>query len=335
MSEEKSIKKISPHDNNFPVLFLKRELERYMRKTEKLIANAYNEIIRVSPAASQIRQALDKGSRLVVDADRKTLDDIKKGIIKLSFEKGRTVGQIRKENGEFGSKLGVKWEDYRKGIDPVKFSEALQMQSLQAQIEAMSEQISHINQNVGKVLQGQQNDRISLYYSGLALYLESCSVSDNTLKNQIRTQALSVLSQACFQLKLNLETEIRSIADREHLQLKGRQAKSLEETIHSIEQGFQFIHQASILRAAIYCHQGELSAMSTVLKEYSSFIASDIVPNAELLAQADKTDSGLENGKWKSRKNLQLDVPEMSKKLHSSKETVYYLGLSERGEENV
>ena len=74
--------------------------------------------------------------------------------------------------------------------------------------------------------------------------------------------------------------------------------------------------------------------MSTVLKEYSGFIASDIVPNAELLAQADKTDSGLENGKWKSRKNLQLDVPEMSRKLHSSREAVYYLGL-ERGEENV
>ena len=333
MNEKMGVTKISPRDSNFPVLFLKQELERYMKKTERLVAKTYNNLLGVSPAAMQIRHALEKGSRLVVDADAKTLDDIKKGVIKLSFEKGRYVGQIRKSNGEFGNKLGVKWEDYRKGIDPVKFSEALQMQSLQAQIEAMSEQITHINRSVGRVLQGQQNDRIGIYYGGLSLYLESCEVSDKALKESLCVQALAELSKASFQLRLNLETELRALADKEHMLSRGRQAKSLEEIISNIEQGFQFIHQASILRAAIYCHKGEISAMTAVLKEYSDFIETDIVPYAELLAQADQSDTGLEDGKWKSRKALQLDVPDMTKKLSTSKETVYYLGLE--GRKNV
>ena len=51
-----------------------------------------------------------------------------------------------------------------------------------------------------------------------------------------------------------------------------------------------------MLRAGIYCNEGELTAMSTVLKEYSYFIEGTVAKNANLLAQCDKTDTGTEKG---------------------------------------
>jgi len=101
--------------------------------------------------------------------------------------------------------------------------------------------------------------------------------------------------------------------------------------MQSIEQSFSFIHQASMLRAAIYCKEGELQAMSSVLSEYSHFIGGTIAPNAQLLAECDKNDSGTERGTWKSRKNLELDVTELVKRLDAPRKTLY-LSMAQEAE---
>ena len=82
-----------------------------------------------------------------------------------------------------------------------------------------------------------------------------------------------------------------------------------------------------MLRAGIYCDQGELAAMSTVLSEYSYFIEGTVSKNAGLLAQCDINDSGTDAGIWKSRANLKLDVAEFSKQIKSPQKTLY-LGVS-------
>lgn len=56
------------------------------------------------------------------------------------------------------------------------------MKAIQSQIQQISDKISVIGESIKEVLQGKQNDRIGLYYSGMALYLESKSVIDNDMK---------------------------------------------------------------------------------------------------------------------------------------------------------
>jgi len=71
--------------------------------------------------------------------------------------------------------------------------------------------------------------------------------------------------------------------------------------------------------------------MSSVLNEYSHFIDGVIAKNAGLLSQCDTTDTGTENGIWKSRAKLKLDVSAFNKQLNAPEKTIY-LGVSKENE---
>lgn len=91
---------------------------------------------------------------------------------------------MKQENGEFGTKLGIKKEVFRGEMDPSQIANALQMAALQEQIHRITEQIVSIDHSVRDVLQGQQNDRIGLYYSGLAMYLEAQNTDNENLRQR-------------------------------------------------------------------------------------------------------------------------------------------------------
>lgn len=278
------------------------------------------------PTLSQIQQAMDKGCRYVVDASESTLKAIENGALKLTQENGKTYAQLR-INGKYGSKLPIKKEIFRKRIDPTQMANALQMQALQDQIQDIANQLILIDGSVREVLQGQQNDRIALYYSGLSLYLESESVSDAGLRNALQAQALRALAESTFRLKLTMQSDIRYIEQKEYEKAKGKRKNLIIEHMNNINRSFAFIHQATMLRAGIYCDIGEHSSMARVLEEYSYFINHDVAGNASLLSQYDMNDDGTETGLWASRSRLKLDTAELSRALNSPRKTLY-LGVA-------
>ena len=164
---------------------------------------------------------------------------------------------------------------------------------------------------------GQQNDRIGLYYSGVALFIESMNVFDANLKSNLIAQALKSLTEATFQLTLKLQTDLKYLKNKEYDSQKKMRVKLITERVSSIDQSFSVIHQASMLKAGIYCQLGEIQATCAVLEEYSRFINGTIAPNASLLIQGDTRDNGTEKGVWKKRVNLELDVSNVSKLLQN------------------
>lgn len=212
----------------------------------------YKAVTKETPILAQAQQSLKKGYRYVIDTTESTFEAIGSGKIKLATEKSEKMfAQIREDNGYYGSKLPIKKELFRKGIDPVQMTNALQMKALQEQLQVIADQISMIDHSVREVLQGRQNDRIGLYQKRHFSLLLQCSRS-----------------------------------------------------------------QATMLRAGIYCNAGKLAAMSTVLGEYSRFIEGTVANNAALLTQCDTTDNGTEEGVWKSRTKLKLDVSDFAKQLN-------------------
>ena len=271
---------------------------------------------------------MKKGYRLVVDATESTLKDIDSGKIRLTTEKGGKVfSQIREANGHYGSKLPIKKEVFNKGIDPAQIANSLQLKAMQDQIQEIGNQLIIIGQSIGEVLQGQQNDRIAFYYSGVALFLEARNISDNEMRTALTSQALRALSEATFQLTLTMQADIQYLVNGEYNQAKGKSVDLIDSHMHNINRAFSFIHQSTMLRAGIYCNTGELVAMATVLDEYSRFIEGTIVSNAPLLAQCDISDTGTEDGIWKSRARLKLDVSDFTKQLKSPEKAIY-LGVS-------
>ena len=326
-----SMQEISPYDASYPVVLLSNGIKSELIRAQEVAQNIYRTVVREMPALTQIQQAMDKGCRYVVDATDSTLKAIESGALKLTQENGRTYAQLR-VNGKYGTKLPIKKEVFRKGIDPTQMANALQMQALQDQIQDVTEQLVLIDGSVREVLQGQQNDRIGLYYSGLSLFLESQSVSKEGLRNALQAQALRALTESTFQLKLTLESDIRYIDYKEYDKVKGKRKELILGRMDSINQSFAFIHQATMLRAAIYCNIGEHGSMARVLEEYSHFIETDISKNAVLLSQYDINDDGTSTGLWASRCQLKLDTTELSKALNNPQKTLY-LGVAKEDSE--
>ena len=320
--------KLSPYSASYPVELLSNGLKLKLVQAENIAGNVYRALEKTSPLVAQIREATKKGYRYVIDATESTLDAIESGKIKLTTEdSGKLYAQIREANGHYGSKLPIKKDVFAKGFDPIQMANALQMKALQEQIQQIANQIAVIEHSVREVIQGQQNDRIGLYYSGLTLYLEARNVNDLEMKKALIAQSLRALSEARFQLGLTMLSDIKYLADGGYKIRKGESAGIIDSRVNSINQSFAFIHQATMLRAGIYCNEGELSAMSTVLDEYSYFIDSTVAKNAGLLALCDINDNGTEKGVWKSRAKLKLDVSEFNKQLNMPDKTIY-LGIS-------
>ena len=288
---------LSPFSAEYPVELLSNGLKLKLAQAGNIVENIYRAVEKASPMVAQVREATKKGYKYVVDATESTLEAIDSGKIKLTTENsGKMYAQIREANGRYGSKLPIKKEVFAKGIDPIQMANALQMKALQEQVQQIANQIAVLDHSVREVIHGQQNDRIGLYYSGLSLYLEARNVNDPEMKKALIAQSLRALSEAGFQLGLTMQSDIKYLADGEFKIAKGKSVGLIDSRINSINTSFAFIHQATMLRAGIYCNEGELTAMSTVLKEYSYFIEGTVAKNANLLAQCDKTDTGTEKG---------------------------------------
>lgn len=329
--EEPIVQEISPYDVSYPVVLLSNGIKKELGQAQMAAQSIYRAVVREMPALTQIQQAMAKGCRYVVDASESTLNAIESGALKLTQENGKTYAQLR-VNGKYGSKLPIKKEVFRKGIDPTQMANALQMQALQDQIQDVANQLVLIDGSVREILQGQQNDRIGLYYSGLSLFLESRSVSNAGLKNALQAQALRALAESAFQLKLTMQSDIRFLEQKEYEKVKGKRKELILEHMNNINQSFAFIHQATMLRAGIYCNIGEHGSMAQVLEEYSYFIDHDVAKNALLLSQYDVNDDGTETGLWASRSQLRLDTEGISRALNSPRKTLY-LSLAEEESE--
>lgn len=318
---------LSPYDVSYPVTLISNGIKREQEKAQAVAQSIYRAVVKEMPTLTQVQQAMEKGCRYVVDAGESTIQAIESGALKLTQENGRTYAQLR-VNGKYGSKLPIKKEVFRKGIDPTQMANALQMQALQDQVQSITNQLFLIDGSVREILRGQQNDRIGLYYSGLSLFLESKRLSNTGLRDALQAQALRSLTESTFQLKMTMQSDIQYLKQKEYEKSKGKRKELIVEHMNNINQSFAFIHQATMLRAGIYCDIGEYASMAHVIKEYSYFIDSVVVRNAKLLSQLDIHDDGTDAGLWASRKRLKLDVDDFCKALNNPTKTLY-LGIAQ------
>ena len=105
----------------------------------------------------------------------------------------------------------------------------------------------------------------------------------------------------------------------------------MNEIINNINIAFSAIHQATLMKAAIYCQCGEINAMTSVFNEYALFIQNTIVPNAKILTQCDVNDTGKIDGTWSSRSLLLNKVTRIVEQLNSPNHELY---IGVRGKEN-
>ena len=317
-----------------PLAFFLNGIRNGVNKSNAAIKDIVHALERESSGFALAYKARNSDFRLVVDAPKNTLDAIANGDIKLTADRtGNTFAQLLDPNGRYGKKLPIKREDFSGGIDPVQAANAIQLRAIQGQLEDIAHQIAVIDVRVQEVLEGQQSDRLGLLQSGMRLYLQAREVDDDTLRKLLVSQALRALSDAEAQLELKMESDVKYLANGDYEHEKGKRTKLIDERMDSINSCFPAIHQASIARAAIFCEQGEPKAMAKSLETYSHFIKTTVGDNAGLLAECDRSDTGTEQGIWRSRAALQLDVSNLSEAL-ALPEKHLYLKVSDEKDES-
>lgn len=315
MTNMQNVEDTSPYD------ILSNGIKKWVNKSQDIVSDIYKEVTKGIPILTKHQSS--KNYKYVVDIPKDTLKLIEKGEVKLNQENGKLLAQLRNKDGKYGDKLSITKENFCQDVSPIQLTNALQLQALQKQLENMENQLNMISASVKEVLQGQQNDRIALYHSGLSLFLESRNVSNESLKNELISQALRALSESTYKLKLTMKDSITYLVEKQFKIGKGNVSKLIKERMDTINQCFGYIHQSIMLRAGIYCDIGELSTMSRVLNEYSYFIENDVTQNAELLTQYDVNDDGTQNGLWASRTKLQLDTNLIYNTLNNPNKTLY------------
>lgn len=311
-------------------------IKRELAAADDFISDVVRTLEKNSGELAQVAEMSKKGYRLVVDASDGLLEKIADGSIKLTTDKlGNTYAQIN-NSGKFGKKLPIKREDLAGEIDPVDAANSLQLKAVQNQLEDLAEQISVIDGKVKEVLRGQQNDRIGLFESGMALYLEAGEVEDGQLRKLLIAQSQRALSDSVAQLSLEMKGAIGYLEGGEYNKHKKKREELIAEKMDSINRCFPIIHRASVAKAAIYCEQGETRAMLSTLKAYSRLLEGTVGFSAGLLAECDSLDDGTEKGVWRSRAKLKLDIDDLCKAI-SAPETGLYLELAtdEDGDDEI
>jgi hypothetical protein len=293
-----------------------RQIARYVRQN--------------APELVQLEQATKHSYELVVDVSDDVKEKIAEGAIKLTYDKqGHQYAQLLQSNGKFGKKLPIKMEEIAGDVDAAQLASAMQMKALEQQLENVANQIEVIDGRVKEVLQGQQNDRIALFNSGMALYLEAREIEDPQLRNMLIAQAQRALADASAQLDLELQAAIQYLESGEYNKARMKREALIDEKMQAINRCFPVMHKAAIAKAAIYCEQGEPKAMAAALSAYSKMLESTVGKNAGLLAEFDKSDDGTEEGLWRSRSALQLDVDDLSHAINEQERVLYLLPADE------
>lgn len=289
--------------------------------------------VMVASAADQAIEGSGRGVRYVVDMSEKLKDDIVSGKIKLDRnKKGELFAQLRDENDRYGSKLSIKKELVDQGIDPLDAMNALQIQAIKQQLEDIAATLEEIGQGVVEAVQGQQNDRLGLYCSGMNLYLESRNIQDPSFRKLVAAQALRALSDANSQIALEMQADIRYLSEKQFRKKKDK-VSEINRRMANITKCFEVVHRSSVLKAAVYFDVKETPAMLSTLDEYGKFLSDVIVPNEAKLREFDATDMLLQDGVWEKRAKSLMEVEGVKQRLESG--TTFYLEseVIERGDE--
>lgn len=313
---------LSLFDEQFSISDLQEAIE-----TEEASSDSIKTAVRKAVKKATGQASDDDNSRYVVDLDDGIKDAIDSGEIKLDTNaSGEIFAQLRDDKGHYGKKLPIKEELIEQGVSVEAVELALQMDVIRDQLKEIISALSSIEGRVTEVLQGQHNDRLGLFYSGLSLYIEARSIRDKALRRQLIAQALKSLSDANSQMIQELRTSVEYLITEQYKKSK-KITDKIDEQLSVIHQCYDIVYRASFLKAAIYHENGEIPAMLTAIDEYGRFVEKLIVPYAGKLSELDRHNQFIEKGTWGTISHTLIGCKELKQRI--TQNHTYYLTFEE------
>lgn len=315
---------ISLFDEQFSFAVFSESIQTAEHEADSVLAKA-------KLAVEKAVKREDDDYKLVVDLDDDTKNKLKSGEVELVMENGKAFAQLRGENKKYGKKLSVTEELADEGVTSEALQTAIQMEAIKKQLETIVERMKDIEEHLADVIHGQRNDRIGLFYSGLSLYAEACSVEDEFLKKQLVAQSLRSISDANSQMIQEIRQCIAYLVNEQYKSTK-QKVQKIEEHLSAIRQCYDIVFRAAFLKAWIYQQNGEIRAMVTAIDEYGRFIEKLVVPYAGKLSELDSSDRFIKQGTWGQIASTLSSCQEMKKTLGGVQSYCFILEGEQNGE---
>lgn len=278
---------------------------------------------------SKVRNAVRKAYSELDDDDAyhyevSMTDELKKAINSgevslVTGKDGLVYAQLRGDKGRFGKPLPIEKHLEEQGLTVEQIELAMQMDAIRIQLETMIETLKTIEGRVTEVIQGQHNDRIGLFYSGLSLYAESQRITNDSLRTLTQANALKALSDANSQVIQEIRQNIEYLVTERYNGSKDI-TKEIDNRLATINKCYDVVYRSTFLKSTIYYERGEIEAMLTCLDEYGRFIQKLIIPYAGILSELDKNEQFIEKGTWGAIVKTLSICSEMREKLSAPEE---------------
>ena len=300
---------LSIFDEQFSIDDFEKAIKSGEKETKSILSKAR---CAVRNACKEIE---DDDYHYEVDMSDELKEAIESGDVKLLTGKdGLIYAQLRDGKGRFGKPLPIKKELDNQGISIEQIELAMQMEAIKNLLETMIAKLKSIEGRVRDVIQGQHNDRVGLFYSGLSLYAEAQGISDEYLRTFTLANALKSLNDANSQVIQEIRTNIEYLATEQYNKSKNG-TKEIEEKLASINKCYDVVYRSTFLKSTIYFERGEIAAMLTCLDEYGRFVQRLINPYVGMLSELDKNDKFIEKGTWGEIANTLSICADMREKI--------------------
>ncbi len=309
-NENRAVGLLSLFDEQF-------SFEIFSESVQVAAYEADNVLAKAKSAVEKVVKRENGDYKLVVDLDEDVKNKLKTGEVELVMEKGKAFAQLRDEKKKYGKKLSITEELTDEGITSDALQSAIQLEAIKQQLETIVERMKVIEEHITDVIHGQRNDRIGLFYSGLSLYAEACSIGDAFLKKQLVAQSLRSISDANSQMIQEIRQCVAYLVNEQYKSSK-QKLQRIEEHLNTIRQCYDIVFRAAFLKAWIYQQTGEIGAMVTAIDEYGRFIEKLVVPYAGKLSELDSSDRFIKQGTWGQIANTLSSCQEMKKALGNS-----------------
>jgi hypothetical protein len=146
-----------------------------------------------------------------------------------------------------------------------------ELAAMQAQLRAISEQITELTEVVQRVEQGQYNDRFAGVFSARQLVIEGLSVRDEAVKQEILIESVQVAAETTAKIMVTLRADIHRLVDANTKKKDVPQIEAL------VQQSLSYLNTAVQLRMAAYTALGEEQGILATLSNYRVFMKQSLL----------------------------------------------------------
>ena len=161
----------------------------------------------------------------------------------------------------------------------------------QLQMAKVISLIEDVQQDVGKVLQGQVNDRLAEALSCQQKFLQAIRIKNEKLKTdmliRIAMDAEDVRNKLMLNQKDNLMFIYKQPKNAFMKMISGADIKKIDKKMNEIRKDLQAINLTSIIGVIVYNELGEIEASKESLKYYSEYINNNILKVDGLIDRLD------------------------------------------------